>query len=65
MSGPVPEGIGERLFAVLIVALAVTGVVWLDMPRLIWPALVGGLAVVSFDRWRRGVYPWPRRRDAR
>lgn len=49
LSGPVPEGIGERLFAILIGALAVAGAVWLDMPRLLWPALVGGLA------WSRSI----------
>jgi hypothetical protein len=62
MRGPVPEGLSERLFGLLAIALVITLVVWLNLPKLLWPAFILTLILLSADRWRRGVYPWPPRK---
>ena len=63
MRGPIPEGLSERLFALLVLALVITLIVWLDLPKLLWLGFIVTLILLSADRWRRGVYPWtPRRR---
>ena len=61
MRGPIPEGLFERLFGIGVVALAISLVVWLNQPQLLWPMFIVALIVLSVDRWRRGVYPWPPR----
>ena len=60
--GPIPEGLSERLYAVLVLALVLALIVWLNLPGLLWPAFIVALILVSVDRWRRGVYPWPPRK---
>ena len=62
MRGPIPEGLSERLYEVLAVVLVITLIVWLNLPRLLWPAFILTLILLSVDRWRRGVYPWPPRK---
>jgi len=62
MRSPVPEGLSERLFAVLVLVLVTTLIVWLDLPKLLWLAFILTLVLLSVDRWRRGVYPWPPRK---
>lgn len=62
MGGPIPEGLFERLYGILILALAIALIVWLNLPGLLWPAFVVTLVLLSVDRWRRGVYPWPPRK---
>jgi len=57
-----PEGLSERLYGVLVLVGIVALIVWLNLPRLLWPAFILGLVLVSADRWRRGVYPWPPRK---
>jgi len=61
MRGPIPEGLSERLYGILAVVLVLALVVWLNLPRLLWPAFLVTLVFLSVDRWRRGVYPWPPR----
>jgi hypothetical protein len=60
--GLIPEGLPERLFGVVAVVLVITLIVWLNLPKLLWPAFILTLIVLSVDRWRRGVYPWPPRK---
>lgn len=62
MRSPIPEGLSERLFAVLVLVLAIALIVWLNLPKLLWPAFILTLILLSVDRWRRGVYPWPPRK---
>jgi hypothetical protein len=62
MRGPIPEGLYERLFGVLAVVLVIALIVWLNLPALLWPAFILTLVLLSVDRWRRGVYPWPPRK---
>ena len=64
MRGPIPEGLSERLFGVLAVVLAIALVAWLNMPKLLRPVFILMLILLSVDRWRRGVYPWPPNRRA-
>jgi hypothetical protein len=48
---------------VLVVGLVIALIVWLKLPRLLWPAFILALILLSVDRWRRGIYPWvPRKR---
>jgi len=60
----IPEGLSERLFGVLAVVLAIALVAWLNMPKLLRPVFILMLILLSVDRWRRGVYPWPPNRRA-
>jgi hypothetical protein len=62
MPDPIPEGLSERLFGVLVLGLVITIIVWLNLPTLLWPTFILTLILVSVDRWRRGVYPWPPRK---
>jgi hypothetical protein len=59
MRSPIPEGLSERLYGLLALVVVITLVVWLNLPKLLWPAFILVLILVSVDRWRRGVYPWP------
>ena len=59
MRSPIPEGLSERLYGVAVLVLAITLIVWLNLPKLLWPAfilalvllLIGGIA--AFTRGRR------------
>lgn len=62
MRSPIPEGLSERLYGVFVLGLVITLIVWLNLPQLLWPAFILTLIVLSIDRWRRGVYPWPPRK---
>jgi hypothetical protein len=64
MASPLPEGLPERLFGLLALVVVISLVVWLNMPKLLWPAFILTLVGISADRWRRGVYPWPPRKSA-
>ena len=49
---------------VLILALVITLIVWLDVPSLLAPAFVATIVAFSAYRWRRGLWPWPPRDPA-
>ena len=63
--GPYPEGLPKRLSEVAVLVLVITLVVWLDLPKLLWPAFIVAVVLLSIDRWRRGIYPWPPRQRPR
>ena len=48
-----------RYSEIIAIGLAIALVVWLNMPKLLWPAILVTTALCSVDRWWRGVYPWP------
>jgi len=50
-----------RYSEVVVLALVISLVVWLNMPKLLWPAVVVAMMLCAVDRWHRGVYPWPPR----
>lgn len=62
------DAIDERMEAVLryseivAIGLVIALVVWLNMPKLLWPAVIVTTVLCSVDRWWRGVYPWPPRK---
>jgi hypothetical protein len=45
-------------FELLLLALVVTLVVWLDTPKLLAPAFVLTLVLLSAYRWYSGLWPW-------
>lgn len=46
---------------VLVLALVITLIVWLDVPAMLAPAFVVTIICFSAYRWRRGLWPWPPR----
>jgi hypothetical protein len=50
----------EIIAVVSVIAL----VVWLDTPKLLWPAFIATIVFCSLDRWWRGIgiYHWPPRK---
>jgi len=56
------QSLYQRLYELLVLALVISLIVWLNLPVLLWPAFILTLVALSADRWRRGVYPWPPRK---
>jgi hypothetical protein len=50
-----------RPFEVVVVALVIALVVWLNVPKLLAPAFVLALVFLSAYRRHRGQWPWPPR----
>jgi uncharacterized membrane protein len=51
-----------RYSEIAILAALLALIVWLDIPRLIAPAFVLTVGLLSAYRWYRGIWPWPPRR---
>ena len=51
-----------RYSEIIAIILVIALVVWLDVPRLLWPAFIATIVACSVDRWWRGVYPWASRK---
>jgi hypothetical protein len=46
--------LNERLLWLLVIAAVISLVVWLNLPKLLWPAFIGTLVVLAVQReWRR------------
>ena len=48
-----------RLSELLVLALVITLIVWLNVPKLLAPAFILTLVLLSAYRWYRGWWPWP------
>jgi hypothetical protein len=51
-----------RYSEIVILALVIALVVWLNVPNLLAPVFVVTVMLFSVDRWHRGVWPWPPRK---
>jgi len=45
----------------VVLAVVIALITWLNMPRLLAPAFVVTLILLSAYRWHRGLWPWPPR----
>ena len=45
----------------VVLAVVIALITWLNMPRLLAPAFVVTLILLSAHRWHRGLWPWPPR----